>query len=364
MNFEIPKYKEPDFSLEKFVNSKDAEIGICEKDGVAPDNYHGTSMYPEYFKVNGEWKLAEDSRMDGTVVLRESGRIDVVEMRLLKAGDKVFLGRVDNGSEGIYLYPDGFTSDEEENGDQFAFRQGRSRETAFSKDYDNLYSLLDYEKENGNIVWVMGPAFAFDHDARHAMQALVENGYVNGLLAGNALGTHDLEAAYLKTALGQNIYTQESQVNGHYNHLDTLNAVRRSGSIHQFISEHKISDGIMYALDKTSTPFVLASSIRDDGPLPEVIPSAYDAQDAMRSIVRKATTIICLATQLHTIATGNMSPSFRVIDGEIRPLFIYTVDVSEFAINKLADRGSLSAVGIVANVQDFIVNVAKGVGVY
>lgn len=147
MNFEIPKYKEPDFSLEKFVNSKDAEIGICEKDGVAPDNYHGTSMYPEYLKVNGEWKLAEDSRMDGTVVLRENGRIDVVEMRLLKAGDKVFLGRVDNGSEGIYLYPDGFTSVEEENGDQFAFRQGRSRETAFSKDYDNLYSLLDYEKK-------------------------------------------------------------------------------------------------------------------------------------------------------------------------------------------------------------------------
>jgi hypothetical protein len=364
MNFEIPKYKEPDFSLEKFVNSKDAEIGICDKDGVAPDNYHGTSMYPEYFKVNGEWKLAEDSRMDGTVVLRESGTIDVVEMRNLKAGDKVFLGRVDNGSEGIYLYPDGFTSAEEENGDQFAFRQGRSRETAFSKDYDDLYSLLDYEKENGNIVWVMGPAFAFDHDARHAMQALVENGYANGLLAGNALGTHDLEAAYLKTALGQNIYTQESQVNGHYNHLDTLNAVRRSGSIHQFINDHNISDGIMYALDKTLTPFVLASSIRDDGPLPEVIPSAYDAQDAMRNIVRKATTIICLATQLHTIATGNMSPSFRVINGEVRPLFIYTVDVSEFAINKLADRGSLSAVGIVANVQDFIVNVAKGVGVY
>ncbi len=364
MGFVMPKYREPDFTLEKFVNSKDAEIGICDKDGVAPDNYHGTSMYPEYFKVNGEWKLAKDSRMDGTVILRDNGVLDVVEMRYIKKGDKVFLGRVDDGSEGIYLYPDGFKEEVEGNSDQFAFRQGRSRETAFSKDYDDLYDLLNYEKENGNILWVMGPAFAFDHDARHAMQMLIENGFAHGLMAGNALGTHDLEGAFLKTSLGQDIYTQESMPNGHYNHLDTINAVRRSGSINQFIKDHDIKDGIMYALDKKEIPFVLASSIRDDGPLPEVIESAYEAQMAMRNLVRKATTVICLATQLHTIATGNMTPSFREVNGEIRPLYIYTIDVSEFAINKLADRGSLSAVGLISNAQDFIVNVAKGVGVY
>ena len=107
--------------------------------------------------------------------------------------------------------------------------------------------------------------------------------------------------------------------------------------------------------------FVLTGSIRDDGPLPEVIGDAYAGQAAMRNLVRRATTVICLATQLHTIATGNMTPSFRVVGGVVRPLYLYTVDISEFVVNKLRDRGSLSSISFVTNVQDFIVHVAKGV---
>ena len=332
-------------------------------DGVAPEYYHSTSIYPEYFKINDAWKLAEESRMDSAVILRDNNRLDVVEMRNILQGDKVILGRSENCEEGIYLHTGGFTAKEERNSDQFAFRQGRSRETSYSRDYDNLYSLLTHEREHGNIVWVMGPAFTFDYDSRNAMQLLIENGFAQGLLAGNAMATHDLEGSYLRTALGQDIYTQKSQPNGHYNHLDTINAVRRSGSIPQFIKDQNIKDGIVYALVKNNIPYVLASSIRDDGPLPEVIHSAYEGQSAMRDLVRKATTIICLATQLHTIATGNMAPSFRVVNSKIRPLYIYSIDISEFATNKLSDRGSLTAIGIVTNAQDFIVNVAKGLGV-
>ena len=118
----------------------------------------------------------------------------------------------------------------------------------------------------------------------------------------------------------------------------------------------------MYSLVKKNVPFVLTGSIRDDGPLPEVIASAYEGQSRMRDMVRDATTVICLATQLHTIATGNMTPSFRVVDGVVRPLYIYCIDTSEFVTNKLADRGSLSAISMLTNAQDFIVNVAKGVG--
>ncbi len=114
---------------------------------------------------------------------------------------------------------------------------------------------------------------------------------------------------------------------------------------------------------KQKKPLVLGGSIRDDGPMPEVYGNVYDAQDAMRAVIRKATTVISLATQLHSIATGNMTPSFRVVDGKVRPVFIYSVDISEFAVNKLKDRGSLSATCIVTNVQDFIVNVAKGMNV-
>lgn len=195
------------------------------------------------------------------------------------------------------------------------------------------------------------------------MQALIEGGYVDAVMAGNALATHDLEGALLHTALGQDIYTQRSCENGHYHHLDVINKVRRSGSIKQFVADYDIKDGIMYACVKKSVPFVLTGSIRDDGPLPEVIADAYEGQTAMREIVRKSTTVICLATMLHTIATGNMTPSFRVMpDKSIRPVYLYTIDIDEFVVNKLLDRGSLSATTMVTNVQDFITIVARGLG--
>ena len=363
MKFTLPKYTPPDFTCHKLMGAPDCEIAAVEMDGVVPDNYHGTSMFPEYFKINGEWKLAEESRMDCVVVLRDCGRLDTVEARSVKVGDKVMLGRSENGEEGVYLHATGFLQ-EKDLADQFVFRAGRSRETAYSKDYDTLYELLEHEKEHGHIVWTMGPAFAFDHDSRRAMQSIIEAGYMQGLLAGNALATHDLEAGLLRTALGQDIYTQRSQPNGHYNHLDVLNLARRSGSIPKFIEDHNISDGIMYACVKQNVPYVMTGSIRDDGPLPGVIGDAYEGQAQMRNLIRNATTVICLATQLHTIATGNMTPCFRVVNGEVRPLYIYSIDISEFAVNKLSDRGTLSAISMVTNVQDFIVNVAKGLGVY
>lgn len=365
MSFVIPKYHHPDFNQPELLNAPDAKYAAAAQDGVAPDNFHSTSMYPEYFKINGKWVLAEESRMDSSVVLCDDGHLEVVENRNLKKGDKVILGRTEKGEEGIYMHCTGF-EEEGKTGleDQFVFRQGRSRETSYSRDYDRLMELLKYEKEHGNIVWVMGPAFSFDADARAAMQALVENGYAHGLMAGNALATHDLEGAYLHTALGQDIYTQVSQPNGHYNHLDVINKVRHSGSIPEFIQDYNIQDGIIYSCVKNDVPVVLTGSIRDDGPMPGVIASAYDGQMAMRGLVKKSTCVICLATMLHTIATGNMTPSFRVMDdGEIRPVFLYTVDADEFVVNKLLDRGSLSATTIVTNVQDFITILAKGLKV-
>ena len=332
--FNLPKYREPDFTEERFAKAPDVKWEAVTIKGVAPENYHSTSMYPEYFKIDGEWRLAKESRMDSSVVIGEYGELKVVENRNLEIGDKVILGRSENAEEGIYLHATGFEDPEEEEGDQFVFRQGRSRETSFARDYDRLFELLKYEKEHGNILWVMGPAFSFDADARRAMQVMVENGYVDGLMAGNALATHDLEGSMFHTALGQDIYTQKSHDNG-----------------------------IMYSCVKNDVPFVLTGSIRDDGPLPEVIGNAYEGQTAMREMVKKSTTVICLATMLHTIATGNMTPSYRVLeDGTVRPVFLYTVDADEFVVNKLLDRGSLAATTIVTNVQDFIMIVAKGLG--
>ena len=358
MAFELRKYTHPDFTEEKFVNAPNATLVEAPRDGIAPDNFHALSIFPEYFKIDGKWLMVEESRMD-TGPMFDGEKVQAVEARRLKAGDRVICGRTENCEEGIFMHANGF-DEKSETGDTFAFRTGRSRETAFSKDVDEIVELLKHEKEHGNVVWVLGPAFSFDLKARKALSALINAGYADAVLAGNALATHDLEAAYLGTALGQNIYTQESQPNGHYNHLDTINRVRACGSIPAFLQEEHIQDGIIYTLEKKGVPYVLAGSIRDDGPLPPVYGNVYAAQDAMRNQVRTATTVICMATALHTIATGNMTPSYRVLaDGTVRQVYFYCVDISEFTVNKLSDRGSLSARGIVTNAQDFIVNLNK-----
>lgn len=357
MSFVLRSYRAPDFARPELSCAPDARTLPAPADGVAPAGYHATTIYPEYFRVGGRWLLAADSRMDCVAVLR-GGAVEVVEFRNLRAGDAVFLGRREDGSEGVYVHADGFASDEDAK-ELFAFRQGRSRETAFSGDYDALTALLRHERDHGNILWVMGPACAFDRGARDAFARLVDAGYCHALLAGNALATHDLEAAWLGTALGQDVYTHESRPLGHYNHLDTLNRVRACGSIPRFIEEEGIRDGIIHACVKKGVPFVLAGSIRDDGPMPEIFGDVYRAQDAMRARARRATTVIAMASALHSIAVGNMTPSYRVLsDGTVREVYFYVVDVSEFAVNKLADRGSLAARGIVTNAQDFVVKLA------
>lgn len=353
MNFEMPKYISPDFSDVRFKESPNVKYEVVEKDGVAPNYYHAMSIYPEYFKVNNKWILAEETRMDCVPRLNKVDEIEIVEFRNLKVGDKVIIGRSEDGSEGIYLHTGGFCEEETEQ-EAFAFRGSRTRETSQTMDYDNLIDLLKYEKENGYVVWVMGPAAVFSKGARDSLTKLINAGYVDAFLGGNAVATHDLEAGIYNTALGQDIYTQKSIKDGHYHHLDLLNKARKYGSIEDMIKEENITSGLIYSCITNNIPIVLGGSIRDDGPLPIVIPNVYDAQEEMRKYIRKATTVICMATQLHTIATGNMTPSFRVINGKIRPLYFYTVDTSEFAVNKLRDRGSLTVKTMIANAQDFL----------
>lgn len=256
MPFQLRPYFPPVFSTPALENAPDAVFRPAPRDGVAPENFHAMSIFPEYFKIAGQWHLARESRMD-CVAVWDRGRIDVREFRRLRQGELVAVGRTEQGEEGILVHPDGFRERRVAR-DVFAFRQGRSRETAFSRDYDELYELLRHERDHGKVVWVMGPAFAFDHDARNAFSRLIAGGFVHAVLAGNALATHDLEAAYLNTALGQNIYTQESQPNGHYNHLDTINRVRLHGSIPAFLKAEQIENGILHTCERHGVPYILA----------------------------------------------------------------------------------------------------------
>lgn len=353
----IPAYAPPDFTIPRLVGAPAVTVEAAPADGVVPKNFHGTSNHPEYLHLgDNHWLLAPESRMDAVMVLKDE-TIDVVEARRVRKGDPVVIGRTENGEEGIYVHSDGFTPLAEAAVDKFSFRTRGTRETPFSRSYDDLYHVLRHDRDLGHIVWVLGPAVAFDKDSRDAMQGLIENGYCHGLMAGNALAAHDLEAALFRTGLGQDIYSQTLKPLGHYNHLDIINEVRSRGSISRTIKELKLNDGIIYACEKHQVPYVLAGSIRDDGPLPEVISDVYQAQDAMRVHARKATTVVALATQLHSIAFGNMVPSYRVMEGNnVRPVFFYIVDMTEFSADKLANRGSAQAVAILTNVQDFTVN--------
>ena len=361
MAFELPTYHAPDFTQEHFLRAPVARTKPCPSDGVVPDNFHATSNLPEYVQVSqGEWALCSESRMDGVIVI-EQGSMRVMEPRNVCKGDQVVVGRLENGEEGVFVHAEGFVAPGAPGAskDKFQFNVRRTRESPFSRDYDALYDLLRYEREHGYIVWVLGPAVAFDKDSRDAMSDLIANGYCHAIMAGNALATHDLEASLFGTALGHDIYHQKHQPLGHYNHLELLNRVRRYGSIAATANAMNWECGIICTCVKKDVPFVLAGSIRDDGPLPEVIADAYDAQREMRRYAKKATTVIAVATQLHTIAFGNMLPSYRIHPDGVRPVYLYIVDISEFALDKLTNRGSVQATGITTNAQDFMVNLRR-----
>ena len=352
----LMSYVPPAFDQAPLVDCPRAKLMPAPADGIAPEMFHATSNFPEYVNLAEHgWVLAPESRMDAVLVV-DDGSLRVVEPRRLRKGDLVVVGRTENGEEGIFVHPEGFVQASSFT-DKFSFRVRGTRETPFSRSYDDLYHILRHDRDHGHIVWVLGPAVSFDKDSRNAMQGLIEAGYCHALMAGNALATHDLEAARFGTGLGQDIYSQQLVPLGHYHHLDVIGAVRAAGSIASYLSSQGVSEGIMYACEKKNIPYVLAGSIRDDGPLPGVIGDAYAAQDAMRRHARRATTVIAMATQLHSIAFGNMTPSYRVEqDGSIRPVFFFIVDMSEFSADKLANRGSAQAQAILTNAQDFIVN--------
>lgn len=363
MGFKLESYRHPDFSRPSLRNAPDCRLVEVERDGISPRNYHALSVYPEYFKVNGRWLLAKESRMDTVCVVDDSHgeeRLDIVEFRNLKRGDKVVVGRTEDGSEGIYVWTEGFLA-EDSLRENFAFRSGRSRETAFSMDYDNLYELLRYERENdGYVTLVVGSALALDRDSRRALEKLVREGYVSTIFCGTETAALDLERGIFNTSWGQESFRSEGNTTEKL--YDTINLVRKHGSIGNLIDTGLVEDGFIKACIESGVDLVIPGTIRDRFALPETINNVYEAQDKMRNHARKTSTVLMLGSILYTIATGNMTPSYNEINGLIRPVYMYTVDIQEFAVNKLSDRGTLTAKTIVTNVQDFMRNLNRALG--
>lgn len=332
-------------------DAPDASFVAAPGDGVLPENFFATTNLPTYVKLDGEWIMPREPRMDGSLVLDRDGVLWVREGRRVNRGEKVAVGSAEDGSEGIYVQPSVLPQEESE--DEFRFMSSLvSREKPI--DYSLMGRILIDERNRGGYpIWVAGPALVHAR-ARADMVWFIENGFVGAFLAGNAVAVHDIEAAIFGTTLGMT-NTGVSVPGGHGLHMRAINKVRGAGSIAEAVKRGIVTNGIMHALVTHDVPFVLTGSIRDDGPLPEVITDNLAAQDAMRRHTIKATMAILVATALHSIATGNMLPSFVAdSDGALRELTTICVDSSEFVVSKLKDRGTRQAFGVVTNAQDFM----------
>jgi lysine-ketoglutarate reductase/saccharopine dehydrogenase-like protein (TIGR00300 family) len=347
----VSGFAHPDFTQPRFAEAPDARFVPAPDDGVLPEGFFSTTNLPTYVRIGGRWRLPREPRMDSALVLDDEGVIWVREGRRVRKGQPVAVGQAEDGSEGIFVHAAAFMGDAVDG--EFKFMSSEvSREKPI--DYGTMARLLVDERDRGGYpIWVAGPALVHSR-ARADMTWFVENGFVGAMLAGNAVAVHDIEAAMFNTTLGMTGTGVASQ-GGHGLHMRAINKVREAGSITAAVEQGFITSGIMHALVKKGVPFVLTGSIRDDGPLPDVITDNLAAQDAMRQHVIKATMAILIATALHAIATGNMLPAFvEEPDGTLRELPTICVDSSEFVVSKLKDRGTHQAFGVVTNAQDFM----------
>jgi lysine-ketoglutarate reductase/saccharopine dehydrogenase-like protein (TIGR00300 family) len=347
----VPTFSHPDFAAPALATAPDARFEAAPADGVLPDGFFSTTNLPTYVRVDGRWRMPREPRMDAGLVLDEQGELWVREPRRVRKGERVAIGYAEDGTEGIFVHTGAFLGESEEG--EFKFMTSEvSREKPI--DYALMASLIVDERDRGGYpVWVTGPALVHSR-ARADMTWFIANGFVGALLAGNAVAVHDIEASIFGTTLGMT-RTGEATSGGHGLHMRAINKVRAAGSIARAVEQGVITDGIMHACVLHDVPFVLTGSIRDDGPLPDVITDAVVGQDAMKRHTVKATMAVLVATALHAIATGNMLPAFVTErDGSLRELPTICVDSSEFVVSKLKDRGTHQAFGVVTNAQDFM----------
>ena len=345
-------YRAPALTAPKLANAPDARFAPAPADGVLPEHFFSTTNLPTYVKLRGEWHMPTTPRMDSAIVLDDDGALRILEGRYVKRGQPCAVGYAEDGSEGIFVDAVGLLADEAGGEGEFQFMSSAvSREKPV--DYARMAELLIEERANGgHVVWVVGPAVLHSR-GRDVITWFIDNGFVNALLGGNAVGVHDIEQALMGTTLGMDRSGRPVQ-GGHAFHMRAINRIAGAGSIKAAVEQGILTEGIMYACVKNNVPFVLAGSIRDDGPLPDTVADIVRAQELMREHAKRTTMTIMIATALHSIAFGNMLPAYSQTNGNIRPLTTIAVDSSEFVVSKLKDRGTHQAFGVITNAQDFL----------
>jgi lysine-ketoglutarate reductase/saccharopine dehydrogenase-like protein (TIGR00300 family) len=349
-------YRHPDFQALGLSNAPECRFEAAPKDTTLPDGFMSTTNFPTYVKVAGQWRMPEMPRMDSHLVWDpKSQRLVIKEFRLVKKGDLIAVATKEDGSEGVLVWNKGFEDPNAAEGHDEAFSfmssdVSREKPVNYGAIFDQF---MENRGDKGRILWVIGPALVHAR-GREAMEWLIHSGFAHCVFAGNAVGVHDVEAALFGSTLGMK-KDGTPEVGGHAYHMRAINEVKKAGSIKALVEQGKVKDGIMHACVVTDTPFVLAGSIRDDGPLPETITDALESQGQMREYTNQATMVVMVATALHSIAAGNMLPTFCTKpNGEVSEITTICVDQTEFLVSKLKDRGTHQAFGVVTNAQDFM----------
>lgn len=316
----------------------DVTLVPAEGDRILPKGFYSTTNHPTFIKYNDEWLPVEHIEMDCHIVVDETERRAFCKpIAKIKAGDAVVVSEA-----GVrVIYPE-----RPRKVSTFEFMHGtvsseRPSEAIIAKIAREILALKD---EGGKIALVGGPAIVHT-GAAGALAAMIRKGYIDVLFAGNALATHDIESNLFGTSLGMDLKTGTLITGGHKHHICAISEIMRAGSIKNAVDQGVVTGGIMYECVKRDIPFVLAGSIRDDGPLPDVITDVVAAQDAMRRHIRGIDMVLMIGTLLHSIAVGNCLPS---------SVKTVCVDINPASVTKLMDRGTTQAIGVVSDAGAFL----------
>ena len=321
----------------------DAQLAEADLAGTFPEGFYATTNFPTEVRVGGAWLPVRRIEMDVGIRIR-AGVAEGVPMHAVQTGDRIVVGEegvrvlipvvAEAGSEAFRFMSSGVSTE-----------RPKARLVA-----EVALAMRAARAAGGKILFVGGPAIVHSGSAP-VLERLVRAGWIDVLFAGNALAAHDIEAAMFGTSLGIDLARGANVPHGHQHHLRAINRVRRAGSIAEAVRQGLFTRGVMHACVEKSVPFVLAGSIRDDGPLPDVISDAVAAADAMREHVQGVSVAIIVATTLHGIATGNMLPA---------AVATFCVDTGADTVIKLVDRGTHQAVGIVTDCEYFLSELERG----
>ena len=315
---------------------RDAGLSPAEADGVVADDFYSTTNHHTNVRHRGKWVAVSNQRMDGVIVVH-GGRASCRTLRDVTKGELVVCG-----VDGIRVSPEFRERDRL----GFAFMTNDvSTERRVEVSAAKVVAMMRHVKsEGGRIAFVAGPVVVHSGGADY-FRHLVGRGYVDVLLAGNALAVHDVEHALYGTSLGVDLDAGVAVEEGHRNHMRAINVIRRAGGLRAAVAQGVLRSGIMYEVIARDVHYVLAGSIRDDGPLPDTVMNLIEAQDRYAAALQDVSMVVMLSTMLHSIGVGNMLPShIRVV----------CVDINPVVVTKLGDRGSSQTVGIVTDVGLFL----------